>query len=230
MKKLICKNSTLLPFLIVTFLFIEISFAQKITVKKTKGRNAIIESSIPLEEGEVYDLQTATISESPNYQSKGLKSRQNSLMLGGNFVSQRGTDYQKNAGALHARYGWNFTQLEFGAAVDMTSVDLGAGATTDFLLGGYFDYNLISNRDPRPFVYGPFAFAGFGSVQSPASRGGGSASIVSINGGGFLTWYLAGTSTALRGEAYLDIQQINTSTRQTDVTGFGSRGFLVFYF
>ncbi|MBC7421302.1 MAG: hypothetical protein H7328_11290 [Bdellovibrio sp.] len=217
-------------FILSLLLFSSSAWSQKIMVKKTKGKNSIVESSIPLEEGMVYDLQTAPISENVNYQTKGLKSRQNSMMVGGSFVSLKGTDYQKNAGSLQLRYGWNFTQLEFGAAGEVKSTNLGAGATTDFLLGGYFDYNLITNRDPKPFIYGPFAFAGFGSVESPASKGGGSASILDSNLGGFITWFLSGSSAAIRVEGYFDYQQINTSLKQTDVMGFGTRGFLVYYF
>ncbi len=220
----------ILIFYACLLLTLNAAFDQKITVKKTKGANSIVESSIPLEEGMVYDLQTAPMSENVSYQTKGLKSRQNAIMLGGNFVSLTGTNYQKNSGSLQARYGWNFTQIEFGAAGEVSSDDVGAGATTNFLAGGYFDYNLVSNRDPKTYIYGPFAFAGFGSIQLPSGKGGGSVSVVDTNLGGFLTWFLSGSSTALRAEAYFDYQQINTSLAQTNVTGFGTRGFLVYYF
>ncbi len=219
-----------LSFFIGCFIFLNFAFAQKITVKRTKGSSSIVESSVPLEEGMVYDLQTAPISENVSYQSKGLSSRQHSLMIGGSFSSLSGTNYQKSAGSLNARYGWNFTQLELGVAAEVNSTDVGAGATTDFLFGGYFDYNLIANRDSRNYIYGPFAFAGFGSIQMPSSKGGGSVSVVDTNAGGFLTWFLSGTSTAIRLEGYFDYQQINTSLAQTAATGFGTRGFLVFYF
>ncbi|MBC7742501.1 MAG: hypothetical protein H7061_09900 [Bdellovibrionaceae bacterium] len=220
----------ILPIFFLLFTISETAFAQRITVKKTKGHNALIESSVPLEEGQVYELQSASVSEAVNYKTIGLKSRQNSWMIGGNFVTIRGEDYQKNAGALHTRYGWNFTQLEFGLAAEMSSLDVGAGATTDFLLGGYFDYNLVSNRDPKSFIYGPFVLASFGSIQSPSSRGGGSTSIVDMNLGGFATWFVAGASAALRLEGYYDYQQINSTVKQIAATGFGTRGFIVFYF
>ena len=215
---------------LLSFTLISMAHAQKITVKKTKGKNAIVESTIPLTEGEVYDLQTSPIAENVNYQTKGLKSRQNSFMIGGNFVSLRGTDYNKNAGAIQARYGWNFTNLEFGAAAEASTEDLGAGSTTSFLLGGYFDYNLVANRDPRAFIYGPFAFAGFGSVNSPSSKGGGSTSTIEVDGGGFLTWFFANSPVALRLEGFATLQKLNTATKQTDVTGFGTRGFFVYYY
>ncbi len=221
---------TNIGYLISILLVAHISWAQKITVKKTKGRNALIESSIPLEEGQVYDLQSASVSEPVNYKTTGLKSRQNSWMIGGNFLSLRGDDYQKNSGSLQTRYGWNFTQVEFGIAAEMNTIDLGAGATTDFLLGGYFDYNLVSNRDPKTFIYGPFALAGFGSLQSPASRGGGSTSIIDTNLGGFISWFVAGGTAALRLEGFYDYQQINSTIKTTAVTGIGTRGFVVFYF
>ena len=56
---------------LLSFTLISMAHAQKITVKKTKGKNAIVESTIPLTEGEVYDLQTSPIAENVNYQTKG---------------------------------------------------------------------------------------------------------------------------------------------------------------
>ena len=204
--------------------------AQKIKVKKTKGRTAIIESSVPLEEGQVYDLATEAISQDVDYKHAGLKSRQNFLAIGGSFFSLKGDDYQRNFVSLQGRYGWNFTSIGFGIVGEGASDDLGAGATNAFSGGGFFDYNLVPNRDLKNLVYGAFSLIAFGTRQFPAAGGGGSATTLDLNLGGFLNWYLFATSTALRFEGFFDYQQISTTAKQTNVTGFGSRALLLFYF
>jgi hypothetical protein len=221
---------TILSLLSVLFLFASNSEAQKIKIKKTKGTSAIIESSVPLEEGQVYDLATGPISQDVDYKATGPKSRQNSLSIGGSLFSLRGDDYQRNSFALQGRYGWNFTNLEFGLLGQFTSDDLGGGATNDFSGGGFFDYNLLANRDPKTLVYGAVAVLTFGSKQFPASRGGGSATTLDINAGAFLSWFINASSTALRIEAFFDSQQISTTVKQTNVLGFGSRVLMSFYF
>lgn len=221
---------SLIIVLVTSLLFTTEASAQKIKVRKTKGNSAIIESTVPLEEGQTYDLQTESVVQDVNYKTAGFKSRQNSLTLGGSFVTLKADDYQKQAYTLQGRYGWNFTVIEFGLVGQLSSIDLGAGATVDFSAGGYFDYNLISNRDPKFVVYGPFALATYGTTQYPSTSGGGSTTTIEANLGGFLTYFIANTSTALRAEAYFDYQQIGTSLRQTNVTGFGGRGLLILYF
>lgn len=218
-------------FVLIANLFVtQVAFAQKIKVRKTKGNSAIIESTIPLEEGQTYDLQTESIVQDVNYKTSGFKSRQNSMTVGGSFVTLKADDYSKLAYSLQGRYGWNFTAVEFGIVGQVNSTDVGAGATTDFSLGGYFDYNLISNRDPQSFIYGPFALATYGTTQYPATTGGGSTTTLEGNVGGFLTYFIANSSTGLRVEGYFDYLNVVTSLKQTGISGFGMRGLLIFYF
>ncbi len=202
-------------------------FAQKIKVKKIKGNTALIESSIPLVEGQSYDLQTTAISADVNYSQAGFKSRKNSATVGVEFSALRGDSAQENQFAAQGRYGWNFSTLELGAIAEISSVDVGGGATSNYILGSYFDYNLVANRDGKALVYGPFALLAFGSRQF---SGGGSTGLFTANAGGFLSYFLAQGSTALRAEAYLDHRQVSASNGQTALTGFGSRGLLIFYF
>jgi hypothetical protein len=220
----------LFVFLASSSLTSESCFAQKIIVKKTKGLSAIIESSVPLEEGQTYELHNENVSQDVDYKSTGFKSRQNSVSFGGSLLTLRNDQYQRNYLSLQARYGWNFTSLEFGIIAAGSSDDLGAGATTEFSMGGYFDYNLVANRDPKNLIYGALSAVTFGSKQFPSASGGGSTSITDANLGGFLTWFLNNTSTALRIEAFYDYQQISTATKQTNVMGFGSRALISFYF
>lgn len=200
--------------------------AQKITVRKTKGLSAIIDSSVPLEDGQSYELQTMPLSSDVNYSTVGLKSRQNSLTLGFNLSSFSADTVQSTQFSLQARYGWNFSILEFGVVGQGNYFDDGSGAKTDFAAGGYFDYNLITNRDSRHFIYGPFALLTVGSTQ----KKGGSANIIETNLGGFLSFYPGKNSTAFRLEGYLDNQQINSSVATASLTGFGARALMLYYF
>ncbi len=200
--------------------------AQKITVRKTKGLSAVIDSSVPLDEGQSYDLQTMPLSSDVNYSTAGLKSRQNSVTLGMNFSTFAADTVQNTLLTLQVRYGWNFSFLEFGIVGQGTYADDGGGAKTDFAAGGYFNYNLSPNRDARSFVYGPLALLTLGTTQ----KKGGSANIVESNLGGFASFFPSKGSTAFRLEAYLDNQQVNSSVGSANLMGFGSRALLLYYF
>lgn len=204
-----------------------VAYAQKFKVKKVKGRAAVIESSVPLEEGKTYELQSDQISSDVNYSNIGFKSRQNSFTVGLNLGYVKGDTVQKTSYDLQGRYGWNFSYIEFGLVGRINFVDLGYGGTTDFAAGGYFDYNLITNRDSKNLIYGPFVLATIGTLQS---TGGASSNITDLNAGGFLTWFLTESSVALRIEGYGDFQQVSSSVGQTTLTGGGGRGLLIVYF
>ena len=222
-----CPHLSAFVIVLMVFGFTELVHAQKIKVKKVKGRTALIETSTPLEEGQSYDLQTSSISADVNYSHSGFKSRKNSFTFGLNFSALKGDLAQENSFSAQGRYGWIFSNLELGLVSDITYIDLGAGATTNFSGGGYFDYNLLTNRDSRGFIYGPFALLSIGSRQFSAS---GSAGLLTLNGGGFFSYFMNENSLAARIEAYVEHRQINASTGQGSLTGFGSRALLVFYF
>lgn len=221
-------------FVFTFFLILALSpdvWAQKIKIKKVKGTTALIESSIQLEEGKTYDLKTESITLDVDYKQIGFKSRQNFITFGGSLSSLKGSDYTRNNLDLQIRYGWNFSTLEFGGVGQVRSLDVGGGATNEFSLGGFCDYNLSPNRDPKTFIYGPLALVMAGSTQYPGTQGGGSSTTLDLNLGGFFTWFFHTSSQiALRGEAYFDYSQVNTTKSQSNLMGLGSRALLVFYF
>ena len=205
-------------------------YAEKITVKKVKGTQALVETTTELVEGQTYELAVQPISEEVDYKQSVLKPRNNSLTLGTSFDFIKSELLSDSRFDFQARYGWSFSTLEFGVLVKLSSSDQGAGATNSFLGGGYFDYNLVNNRDPRNFIYGPFVLVATGSTQYPNATTGGSSTKLESNLGGFITYFLAKSNTAIRGEAYYNYQQINTTAQQNSVAGFGFRGLLLFYF
>lgn len=230
MKKLAFKLCFNLAAFTLVFTLAKPVYAEKITVKKVKGTQALVETTTELVEGQTYELAAQPLSQEVDYKQSILKPRNNSLTLGTSFDFIKSELLSDSRFDFQARYGWSFSTLEFGVLVKFASSDQGAGATTSFLGGGYFDYNLVSNRDPRNFVYGPFFLLATGSTQYPSAATGGSSTKLESNLGGFLTYFLANTNTALRGEAYYNYQQINTTAQQNAVAGFGFRGLLLFYF
>ena len=149
-------NGYPLFFLLVILFNLPAFAAEKIKIKKVKGNTAIIETEAPLKEGQTYEITPEALSEDVDYKANVLKSRQNSLTAGTSFEYIKSDLLQSSSFSLQARYGWNFSTLEVGLLTEISSLDQGGGATTSFLAGGYFDYNLISNRDPRQFIYGVF--------------------------------------------------------------------------
>jgi hypothetical protein len=207
------------------------AYADQIKVKKVKGNSAVVESDVVLEEGKTYDLVMTPVADNVDYKSNSIKVRKNSFSFGTDFEAVRSDLSQNTALNLQFRYGWNFANLEVGVSGLISTRDQGAGSTNSFLAGGYFDYNLVPNRDPKEMIYGPFILLASGSTQYPSSStSGGSSTKIETNVGGFLTYFLGQSTTALRGEVFYDYQQINTTAQQNSVGGAGLRGLLVFYF
>lgn len=219
-----------LSILLLFLIFSNTASAEKIKVKKVKGTQAVIETVNVLEEGQTYDLNSESVSQDIDYKTSVLQSRRNSLTLGGQLNFLRSDSSQTNQFSLQARYGWNFSSVEAGTFIEASSQDVGAGATTTILGGGYIDYNVIPNRDPKKMIYGPFGLIGIGSTSYPSSTAGGSVSTLQTNFGAFLSYFIGSSNTALRGEVYGTYQQVNTTAQQSTLTGLGARGLLVFYF
>jgi hypothetical protein len=230
MKNLQRESTKFILLFIVCFLSSQSALADKIKVKKVKGKNAIVESTLQLEEGQTYELVPDSLSQNVDYAATVLKSRSNSLSFGTQLAYLKSDTTETTSLALQTRYGWNFSNLELGVLADLTSVDNGNGATTSILAGGYFDYNLVPNRDPKKVIYGPFVLAGFGTTSVPSSNLTGSTTKVEANAGGFLSYFIADSTTALRSEVFFDYQQTNTSALSTSITGVGGRILLSFYF
>jgi len=221
----------LLLFLFATLVALFSAQAENFTVKKIKGKQALIETSASLEVGQTYELEREIISQGVDYKTSVSKSRKNSLTLGAELGFLRASTYQSNNYSVQVRYGWNFSNLEAGALFNLVSTDVGVGPTTTVLGGGYIDYNLIANHDPKKIIYGAFALVGIGSTSYPStSTSGGSSNTLQTNIGGFISYFISNTSSALRGELYGIYQQVSTTTSQNTVTGLGARGLLVFYF
>ncbi len=211
---------------IAALLFTSTSLAATITIKKVKGNSAVIEMSSPLEAGKTYNLESDALTLQTDY-SNQFKSRLNSISLGLDVNLMSGNKVTDNTAAFKGRYGWNHRNFEFGPLVSVEVYDKGFGTNTDYMIGGYFDYNSIDNKAPRDLIYGPTVqlFLGNRSFDS-----GGSAQITQGNLGGFMTWFINGSPVALRTEATYLYRRVNSSTSETTLSGVTAQMYLMYYY
>lgn len=223
-------NRLLLSFL-TAFTVTSLSQAtETFTVKKAKGHQAVIESSTPLIEGETYIIQTSKqsglISEDVSY-PKSNRSRENSFSAGINSSFFKADNLQEHEIDLEGRYGWNFGDYEVGPLIHISLLDEGAGFNTDFHVGGYFDYNITPNVGREDLIYGLTAQA-FGGNREFTN--GASSQVFAMGAGGFLSWYLMGSTTALRFEGLVESKKIATSTASSSALGFTGKMLFAFYY
>ena len=202
------------------------SQATTITIKKVKGNSAVIEMSSPLETGKTYSLEADALTLQTDYSSQ-FKSRANSISLGLDVSLVSGNKVVDNTAAFKMRYGWNHRSFEFGPIVNIEVYDKGFGTNTDYLVGGYYDYNYNDNKAPRDLVYGPTVQLLLGNRSFDT---GGSAQITQAQLGGFLTWFINGSPVALRTEATYLYRRVNASSAETTLSGFTTQMYLMYYF
>ena len=220
-------SKSTLCFLGVFFLIPNFLFAEQIKVIKVKGRQAIIQSQFPLEEGQTYTVDSGQISKNPEYGNPTFHSRKNSLHLGFNLHSIKGDTLQENSIDFKGMFGWNFDSFEFGPMLNYASLDLGAGATQTVVGGVYGDFNIERNRAPANFIIGPTGSASFGAKNFPS---GGSANVLGVDAGGFVKWFLFESAAALRFDVTYRFQKISSPTADVTVSGFATTGYLSLYF
>ena len=222
------KQNVVLAFLLSALISTSAS-AASFTVKKTKGNSSVIESSTPLIPGETYIIQSSKqsqISEDVTY-TRSNRSRENSFSGGIDSSFFKSDQLQEHMIDLEGRYGWNFGEYELGPLMHIQLLDEGAGFNTDIYLGGYFDYNLVSNVASEDFIYGLTA-QGYGGNREFTN--GASSQIFAFGGGGYLSWFLIRSTTALRIEGLVQQKKIATSVASSNVLGFTGKMLLSFYF
>lgn len=200
--------------------------ATTITVKKVKGNSAVIEMSSPLEAGKSYSLESDSLTLQTDY-SNQFKSRFNSVSLGLDVSMISGNKVVDNVAAFKMRYGWNHRSFEFGPIVNIEVYDKGFGTNTDYLLGGYFDYNYLENKAPRDLIYGPTVQLLLGNRSFDT---GGSSQLTQAQVGGFLTWFINESPVALKTEATYLYRRVNSSASETSLSGFTTQIYLMYYF
>lgn len=222
-----CSSARLWSTLFLAFFTLSLhAQATTITVKKVKGNSAVIEMSSPLEAGKTYSLESDAMTLQTDY-SNQFKSRFNSISLGLDVSMISGNKVVDNVAAFKMRYGWNHRSFEFGPIVNIEVYDKGFGTNTDYLLGGYFDYNYTDNKAPRDLIYGPTMQLLLGNRTFDT---GGSAQITQAQLGGFITWFINESPIALRSEATYLYRRVNSSANETNLSGFTAQFYLMYYF
>lgn len=226
-------NKIFLPLnTVILIVFISLpsySFADSFVVKKVKGKQAVIESTTELQEGKVYNLENDTkdtLAVSVPALSS-FKSRYNSISLNIDMSFIKGSKTTENDFNLNARYGWNHTHFEFGPAVILDINNYGFGVNTNYLIGGYFDYNSVPNRSPRDLVYGP---SGQFLIGNKNSDSGSRSQLTQIQASGFVTWFINQSPVAIRTEVGYVYKKVNSSSNETNLSGAVGKMFLMYYF
>lgn len=219
------RNPTLV--LIFGLLLGSIAFGQKVKVQKYKNGRAVIETNAILEEGRTYYISDGPISKDVNFSVDGLRSRKNSISFDFSYnnISASGSDSSDLSAKL--RYGWNFSIMEFGPLVKYQYSKNGSTSSSAYLIGGFFDYNLVPNKDGAQLVYGINALAGYGN-STPTS--GLSSSLLALAGGGFLKWFIFHTHLALRADLGYEVDQLSRSSGNVTASGiYTSVGLAAYY-
>lgn len=212
--------------ILVSLAFSITAWATSITIKKIRGKQAIVELDSPLEEGKTYQIETEKITLNTDF-SEQFKSRYNSISLGADLSFFSGTKTLDNNFSFIGKYGWNYTNFEFGPVINLQVYDKGFGTSTTYLLGGYFDYNYTPNKAPRDLIFGP-------SVQlllgNRTFETGGSAQLSQAQLSLFLTWYINSSPLALKSELGYQIRRVTSSTAESNLSGVVSQIYMAYYF
>lgn len=195
-----------------------IALSQTFQVKKVKGKTALIEvTSGQLKEGGRYLIQD--LASSPS-NSEG---HRNMLIgLEGSFLSLSsltsdtgGSGSQATTTDLETTFGWNFNRFETGPLLSLTSSS-GSSQSSQFALGGFFDYNLQENISPASRVYGGL----FSFQMTNLEAGGARSSGQKISIGAFFKWFPGPDWLCLRTQLKYLYAENKNDLVTTKITGF----------
>lgn len=227
MKKLFNKK-TLQIFLFVACLsLIQKSLAATFTVRKVKGKQAVIDYTGPLlESGKTYSIGQSDSSGRNENRSHFALLREISFS---NLSSTTGnlSSGKVNRFSLIFGYGWNQESFEYAPLIGVTTLDAGNGATTVFSLGGIFDYNFQNNIPGNDSIWALSTELGYAKTNS--ANGSDSPVTTQAYASGAWKWFTFGHSTCLRFD--LGYQYSKTSgTTETTTSGVAAKGSFAVYF
>lgn len=210
------------------------AWAQKITVKKVKGNQAVIQiNGGAVKVGQSFDLSK----ESPggeDLELVGSNTGPRNKVLGfsstvASTTSQVGNGKSSNTeyGATF-KYGWNKGAFEFGFNALFNSSDSGSGATASFGGGGFFDWNFKANRPGNDMIFGLGGDLNYTIVNPP--QGQQSSNRMTIYPSAFMKWFVLGTPTAIRFDAGYLMDELGSGSAKTKINGFVIRGGFAVYF
>lgn len=192
--------------------------AQSFRVKKTKGRQAIIElTSGSLENNHTYIIDSSKAGLSSQSQRKRVLGLEGSLLGYSSLASS--TDGAGSSSwetiALQSYFGWNFQQFEVGPIVSFVSTS-GGVKTSSLGFGGFFDYNLQDNSPGREFLSGLLATFQLINQDAGGSKSNGQKMAL----GAFIKWFPGPDWLCLRTNLKYEMTDEKTSLTATKTTGF----------
>lgn len=193
------------------------AFAQKIKVKRVKGKQAVVEfSGGYLQTGQVYELAPDEYSEG----SSAGGSRKYVVSLAASLTSTKDDGpNSENVTVLNllTRFGWNLGHIELGPLFNYSSSSQTNGTVSSLTIGGFADYNLLSNAPGEAFLYGVGGYLSMGQ-HDPGT--GAKNDLMNLFAGPFVKWFPGGGNFAFRGDLGFIYQKISTST-SGDITSSG---------
>ena len=216
-------------FCLCNFLFLGQDIqAASFTVKKVKGKQAVVEYAGPtLENGRTYKFSAQSES------SNSSNSRDRFLILKELTLSSLSSSTSGTSGGTTTQfsilmgYGWNKERFEFAPLFGFKTLDAGSGANTTFTLGAMIDYNFKPNIAEFFSIFG-------GSLEATYEKTNGSSAATSPSTtqaflSGFWKWFLFENSICLRMDAgYLYLKK--SLITETTMSGIYGRGSFVVYF
>lgn len=210
-------------------IFTSEAYAQKIKVRRVKGNQAVVEfSGSPLRAGQTYELGASdelvpSTGESPRNYVVSLD-----LNLS-NTKSNIANTGSRTLIDLNARMGWNFGTFELGPIFSYQSEPgINDSTNTTFSLGGFLDYNIITNIPGEPFIYGLGVQGNFGQTEAGATSE--KNDVISILSGPFVKWMPTGGPVGFRLDGNYVYQRSATTSGNIATTGFSLFGGLLAYF
>ncbi len=201
------------------------AFCASFTVKKVKGKQALIEYSGPqLENGKTYSISSPSDNSSSSDRSNFAILREISLSSLSSTASgvSAGTS---TSFSLLLGYGWNYENFEFAPLLGFGTASSGGASATSFTIGALGDYNFQSN------IVGNDSIWGLGAEITSAKRDSGSSSETRLNAfaGGFLKWFIFSPTTCLRLDLGYVYSKRTTTVDAVDSGLLGKGGFAVYF-
>jgi hypothetical protein len=217
--------------LIFAILLLNLAFAAQavtqIKVKKIKDQKAVIEFEGPLDEGQIYTLQTPSQS-SP----AGTVSRKFRLGITGdlNALTTKADTFDSSSSlfGISVDFGWNYGESEMGWVLGYTtSREDAAGATSVITVGGFYDRNFTRNKDPENSIFGWSARL---TLQAISEGGGAPLNRTNIYLNLFWKYFLI-SNAAVRGDIgyYCDQGKESLSTNSTTSGPKATLGLALYY-
>lgn len=204
------------------------ALAQKIMVKKVKGKQAVIEfSGRALKAGQSYEV-SQDVFEDPSLDAgerNYLVSVSFSLL---NTKSDAANSENDTDIFFSGRLGWNLGNFEWGPLVSLTSDTNGATTSTIYQLGGFADYNMITNSPGEIFIYG---LGGTGSWGQRQTSGASALDLLEMFMGPYVKWFPTGNSVGFRFDlGYIYIRQSGGIGSEITTTGLATTAGITAYF